>query len=48
MADIRNQSLPRSAWAMIIGSFSLALAISLAAIFVPLWFGEKRLRQLAG
>jgi ABC-2 type transport system permease protein len=48
MADIRGQSLSRSTWAIIIGSFGAALIISLTAIFVPLWFGEKRLSQLAG
>jgi ABC-2 type transport system permease protein len=43
MADIRGKTLSTAIWLWIIGSFTAAFAISLAAIALPMRFGEKRL-----
>jgi len=43
MADIRGKTLSAAIWLWIIGSFTAAFAISLAAIALPMRFGEKRL-----
>ena len=40
---IGHQPLPLAIWLWIIGSFTAAFAISLAAIALPMRFGEKRL-----
>ena len=45
MADIRGITLSVAIWLWIIGSFSLAFVFSLAAIALPMRFGEKRLSK---
>jgi ABC-2 type transport system permease protein len=46
MAGIRNESLTILEWAWTIVSFCLAFALSIAAIFYPMRFGEKKLSVL--
>jgi len=46
MAGLRETTLSPVTWLWIIGSFSLAFALSLLAIALPMRFGEKRLSQL--
>jgi ABC-2 type transport system permease protein len=45
MADIRGKTLSAAIWLWIIGSFTAAFALSLAAIALPMRFGEKRLSK---
>ena len=46
MADIRGTTLSPAMWLWIIASFSTAFALSIAAIKIPMRFGEKRLAQI--
>jgi hypothetical protein len=45
MADIREKTLSPAIWLWIIGSFATAFFISLAAIAIPMRFGENRLSK---
>ena len=45
MAGIREKTLSSAHWIWIIGSFSLAFALSLLTIALPMRFGEKRLSK---
>jgi ABC-2 type transport system permease protein len=45
MADIRGKALSTAIWLWIIGSFTAAFALSLAAIALPMRFGENRLSK---
>ena len=45
MADIRGKTLSAAIWLWIIGSFTVAFAFSLAAIALPMRFGENRLSK---
>jgi ABC-2 type transport system permease protein len=45
MADIRGKTLSTAIWLWIIGSFTAAFALSLAAIALPMRFGENRLSK---
>ena len=45
MADIRGKTLSAAIWLWIIGSFTVAFVFSLAAIALPMRFGEKRLSK---
>ena len=42
MADIRGKTLSTAIWLWIISSFAVAFVFSLAAIVIPMRFGEKR------
>lgn len=46
MAGIREKALSPGHWIWIIGSFSLAFALSLLTLALPMRFGEKRLSRL--
>jgi len=45
MADIRGKTLSPANWLWMIGSFATALVVSLAAIALPMRFGENRLSK---
>jgi ABC-2 type transport system permease protein len=45
MAGLRGKTLSPAAWTWIIGSFTLAFALSLLTIALPMRFGEKRLSK---
>jgi ABC-2 type transport system permease protein len=45
MADIHNRSIRPLGWIWIIGSFTLMFILCIAAILIPMRFGEKRLSQ---
>ena len=45
MADMRGRTLSMVGWVWTVGAFSIALAISLLAIILPMRFGEKCLSQ---
>ena len=45
MADIRGKALSPAIWLWIFGSFAAAFALSLAAIALPMRFGETRLSK---
>jgi ABC-2 type transport system permease protein len=45
MADIRGKTLSPAIWLWIIGSFGTAFVFSLAAIALPMRFGENRLSK---
>ncbi|MFC1881873.1 hypothetical protein ACFL2S_10310 [Thermodesulfobacteriota bacterium] len=45
MADIREKTLSPAFWLWIIGSFGTAFVLSLAAIALPMRFGENRLSK---
>jgi ABC-2 type transport system permease protein len=46
MADIHNRSITTLGWAWIIASFTLTFILSIAAILLPMKFGEKRLSNM--
>jgi ABC-2 type transport system permease protein len=45
MADIRGKALSAAIWLWTIGSFAVAFVLSLAAIALPMRFGENRLSK---
>jgi ABC-2 type transport system permease protein len=45
MADIRGKALSAAIWLWTIGSFAAAFVLSLAAIALPMRFGENRLSK---
>jgi ABC-2 type transport system permease protein len=45
MADLRERSLTFLEWSWAIGSFTAVVGLSIAAIFLPMRFGEKKLAQ---
>jgi len=48
MADIREKGLTVFEWTWVTGSFVLVLLLSIAAIIIPMKFGEKKLSELQG
>ena len=48
MADIREKGLTVFEWTWATGSFVLVLLLSIAAIIIPMKFGEKKLSELQG
>ena len=48
MADIREKGLTVFEWTWTTGSFLLVLLLSIAAIIIPMKFGEKKLSELQG
>jgi ABC-2 type transport system permease protein len=46
MADIHDRSITALGWAWIIASFTLTFILSIAAILLPMKFGEKRLSNM--
>jgi len=46
MADIKERGLTVFEWIWITGSFALAFVLSIAAIAIPMKFGEKKLSEL--
>ena len=48
MADIRERGLTVFEWTWVTGSFVLVFVLSIAAIIIPMKFGEKRLSELQG
>lgn len=48
MADIREKGMTVFEWIWVTGSFVLVLVFSIAAIIIPMKFGEKKLSELQG
>jgi ABC-2 type transport system permease protein len=46
MADIKDKGLTVFEWLWIAGSFALSFVLSIAAIVIPMKFGEKKLSEL--
>jgi len=46
MADIKERGLTVFEWIWVTGSFALAFVLSIAAILIPMKFGEKKLSEL--
>ena len=46
MADLHNRAITSLEWVSILGSFALAFIMSIAAILLPMKFGEKRLSKM--
>ena len=46
MADIRDRGLTVFEWIWVTGSFVLVFVLSIAAIVIPMKFGEKKLSEL--
>jgi ABC-2 type transport system permease protein len=46
MSSIKGSELRFSEWIWIVGSFLIVLTLSIAAVIVPMRFGEKRLQHL--
>jgi len=46
MADIKERGLTVFEWIRVTGSFALAFVLSIAAIAIPMKFGEKKLSEL--
>jgi ABC-2 type transport system permease protein len=46
MADLHGRPLSTVAWFWIVAAFSVAFALSILAVILPLRFGEKRLHQI--
>ena len=46
MANIQGKVLTVFEWVWILGSFTLAFSLSIAAVLVPMKFGEKRLSKM--
>ncbi len=48
MANIREKGMTVFEWIWVTGSFVLVLVLSIAAIIIPMKFGEKKLSELQG
>jgi hypothetical protein len=46
MANIQGKVLTVFEWVWILGSFALVFSLSVAAVLVPMKFGEKRLSKM--
>jgi ABC-2 type transport system permease protein len=46
MANIQGKALTVFEWVWILGSFTLVFFLSIAAVMVPMKFGEKRLSEI--
>ena len=46
MADVQGKGLTVFEWVWVIGSFALVFSLSIAAVLVPMKFGEKRLSKM--
>ncbi len=48
LADIKQRELTLLEWTWVTGSFVIAFVLSIAAIIIPMKFGEKKLSELQG
>ncbi len=48
LADIKQRELTIFEWTWVTGSFVIAFVLSIAAIIIPMKFGEKKLSELQG
>ncbi len=48
LADIKQRELTIFEWTWVTGSFVIAFVVSIAAIIIPMKFGEKKLSELQG
>ena len=46
MANIQGKVLTVFEWVWVLGSFTLVFSLSIAAVMVPMKFGEKRLSKM--
>jgi len=46
MANIQGKLLTDIEWVWIFGSFAMVFSLSIAAVMVPMNFGEKRLSKM--
>ncbi|MDH3566858.1 MAG: hypothetical protein OEM61_05815, partial [Desulfobacteraceae bacterium] len=48
LADIKQRELTLLEWTWVTGSLVIAFVLSIAAIIIPMKFGEKKLSELQG